>query len=160
VISQNHGWEAWPTPVEGGALDYENLDNLFHGIHDYFKFLKFGFGRATDHVCMQIRRGRMSREDALEIVRRRDGKFPWTYLNETLEVTLARMDLKLDEFVKICDRFTNKKLFKCDSKGGLLKDKKLNLLRLDFTEHPSDSTTVVRETPFEYPIPEPKTLPS
>ncbi len=133
-IAQNHGWEAWPTPVEGGALDSENLDNLYHGIHDYFKFLKFGFGRATDHVCMQIRRGRLSREDGLEIVRLRDGKFPWTYLSEPLEITLKRIDMSVDEFVKICDRFTNKRIFKTDAKGQLVKDKKLNLIRVDFAK--------------------------
>lgn len=132
MVAQNHGWEAWPKPVEGAALDYENLDNLYHGIHDYFKFLKFGFGRATDHVCMQIRRGRLSREDAMEIVRMRDGKFPSTYLDVPLEKILSRIDMKVEEFVKICDRFTNKKIFKTDSKGQLVKDSHGSLIRLDF----------------------------
>ena len=40
-----------------GHFEYENLDNLQHGIHDYFKFLKFGFARATDQLCISIRRG-------------------------------------------------------------------------------------------------------
>ncbi len=132
VVAQNHGWEAWPKIVEGAALDYENLDNLYHGIHDYFKFLKFGFGRATDHVCMQIRRGRLSREDALEIVRVRDGKFPGTYLDIPLEKILGRIDMRVEDFQKICDRFTNKKIFLTDPKGNLVRDPKGNLFRLDF----------------------------
>ncbi|MBN8553985.1 MAG: N-acetyl sugar amidotransferase [Deltaproteobacteria bacterium] len=133
MVAQNHGWEAWPQPVEGAALDYENLDNLFHGIHDYFKFLKFGFARATDHVCMQVRRGRLSREDALEIVKRRDGKFPATYLGVPLAELLKPLEMSVDEFIKVCDRFTNKKIFKTDSRGNLIKDKDGNLQRLDPT---------------------------
>ena len=45
-------------------VNYENLDNHQTGIHDYFKFLKFGFGRATDIACLHVRRGRITREDA------------------------------------------------------------------------------------------------
>jgi N-acetyl sugar amidotransferase len=159
VVAQNHGWEAWPHIVEGAALDYENLDNLFHGIHDYFKFLKFGFGRATDHVCMQIRRGRLSREDALEIVKKQDGKFPWTYLGVPLKDLLAKMNMTVEEFAKICDRFTNKKIFKMDGKGNLLRDKQMNLQRLDVSNSPAKSSAKI-ELPLEYPVPQPKNLPS
>ena len=131
LVAQNHGWEAWSRTVEGSALDYENLDNLLHGIHDYLKFIKFGFGRATDHVCMQIRRNRLSRQDGLEIVKKQDGKFPWKYLDVPLEKLLRPLDLTVEEFSKICDRFTNKKIFKKDAKGNLLRDKDGNLQRID-----------------------------
>lgn len=157
MVAQNHGFEAWPKIVEGTALDYENLDNLLHGIHDYFKFLKFGFGRATDHVCMQIRRNRLSREDALEIFAKRDGKFPSTYLDIPLAELLKPMDMTVEEFTKLCDRFTNKKIFKCDSRGQLIKDKNGNLQRLDpapWTKTPAlDSFGVpVMEAAKEGPI--------
>ena len=80
LISQAHGFETVPRTVEGSLVNYENLDNVQTGIHDYFKFLKYGFGRATDLACMQIRRGRLSRQDAVHLVGLLDGKFPWTYL--------------------------------------------------------------------------------
>ena len=76
--------------VEGSLVNYENLDNHQTGIHDYFKFLKYGFGRATDIACMHVRRGRLPRPDALELVKRHDGKFPWTYLGKPLEEMLRR----------------------------------------------------------------------
>jgi len=34
--------------------------------------LKFGYGRATDHACEDIRNGRLSREAAKELVRNHD----------------------------------------------------------------------------------------
>ncbi|MFZ5763160.1 MAG: N-acetyl sugar amidotransferase [Thermodesulfobacteriota bacterium] len=131
MIAQGHGFETFPHFVEGSFANYENLDNHQTGIHDYFKFLKFGFGRATDIACLHIRRGRISRENALTLVRRHDGKFPWTYLGKPIEEILAEIDLPLDEFIAICDRFTNKKLFVCDAKGRLVKDRHGNLTKLN-----------------------------
>jgi N-acetyl sugar amidotransferase len=131
LIAQASGFTTFDRPVEGSMGNYENLDNHQTGIHDYFKFLKFGFSRATDIACLHTRRGRISRQDALEIVRARDGKFPWTYLGKRLEDILAPLDMTVDEFVRICDQFTNKKIFKRDGSGALLKDKRGNLEKLN-----------------------------
>ena len=132
LIAQANGFQTLATAVEGSMVNYENLDNHQHGIHDYFKFLKFGFSRATDIACLHVRRGRISRQDALEIVHQRDGKFPWTYLGKPLASILDPIDMSVDEFVKICDKFTNKKIFKCDGAGSLLKDKHGNLEKLNY----------------------------
>ncbi|MDT8903908.1 N-acetyl sugar amidotransferase [Anaeroselena agilis] len=129
LISQASGFATLQTTVEGSVVNYENLDNYQTGIHDYFKYLKFGFGRATDIACLHLRRGRITRQDAIEMVRRHDGKFPWTYLGKPLEEILAPLDLSLDEFIKICDRFTNKKIFLTDAKGNLVKDRHMNLAK-------------------------------
>ena len=112
-------------------VNYENLDNHQHGIHDYFKFLKFGFGRATDHACLHIRRGRLTREDGLDIVKRLDGKFPWSYLGKPLADILAPLDMGVDEFIRLCDRFTNKKIFRREANGQLVKDRHGNLSKLN-----------------------------
>ncbi len=127
LLAQAYGFKSLTTTVEGSVVNYENLDNHLHGIHDYFKFLKFGFGRATDLASLHTRRGRITREDAMDLVRRHDGKFPWTYLGKSLEKILEPMDWTVDDFVKICDRFTNKKLFLRDAKGDLVRDKHGNL---------------------------------
>ena len=89
LIAQANGFETLATTVEGSMVNYENLDNHQTGIHDYFKFLKFGFSRATDIACLHLRRGRISREDAQAIVRRHDGQFPWTYLGKPVADILA-----------------------------------------------------------------------
>ena len=129
LTAQSYGFLTYPKTVEGSMVNYENLDNHQTGIHDYFKFLKFGFGRASDIASLHARRGRISRIQAMDIVRLHDGKFPWIYLNKPIEKILEPLDIPLDEFIKICDRFTNKKLFVTDSKGNLVKDKKGNLTK-------------------------------
>jgi hypothetical protein len=113
-------------------LSYENLDNHQHGIHDYLKFLKYGFGRATDHACMQVRRGRLTRNQALAVVKLRDGKFPWTYLGKPLDEILSPLDISVERFVEICDRFTNRQIFMTDSDGTLLRDGSGNLTKTNF----------------------------
>ena len=131
LIAQANGLITFDQAVEGSMVNYENLDNHQTGIHDYFKFLKFGFARATDIACLHVRRGRITRQDALDIVIARDGKFPWTYLGKPLKDILDPLDLSIDEFIKICDQFTNKKIFKRDTSGLLIKDKHGNLEKLN-----------------------------
>lgn len=138
LVAQIHGFESYPHTVEGSIVNYENLDNAHTGIHDYFKFLKFGFGRATDLACLHLRRGRLARAEAIEAVRRHDGKFPWTYLGHRLEDILEEIDMTVDEFVKVCDRFTNKRLFQCDAQGRLLKDRHGNLTKINDDNLPGD----------------------
>lgn len=123
IIAQGYGFETLPTMVEGSLANYENLDNHQTGIHDYFKYLKYGFGRATDIANNHIRRGRLSREDAVALVKRHDGKFPHTCLGRPLEAILREFDMTIDEFQVVCDRFTNKRLFKIDNRGKPVRDR-------------------------------------
>lgn len=132
LLAQAHGFETYHKTVEGSLVNYENLDNCQTGIHDYFKFLKYGFGRATDLASLHIRRGRLSRQDAIKLVEIHDGKFPWVYLGCPLQEILKDIDIPLEEFIKVCDRFTNKKLFVCDSRGKLVKDKDGNLTKINY----------------------------
>jgi N-acetyl sugar amidotransferase len=132
LIAQAHGFRTYPKCVEGSMVNYENLDNAQTGIHDYFKFLKYGFGRATDLACMAVRRGRLSREEALTIVKAHDGRFPSAYLGVPLRDILSEIGMTVEEFVQVCDRFTNKKLFVCDARGHLVKDAEGNLTKVNY----------------------------
>ncbi len=131
LIAQAYGFNTYPTTVEHSLVNYENLDNCQVGIHDYFKFLKYGYDRVSDLACLHIRRGRLTREEAMVLVKKHGGKFPWVYLGCSLEEILKDIDMTLEEFVRVCDRFTNKKLFRLDSKGNLVKDKYGNLIKIN-----------------------------
>lgn len=131
LIAQANGFRTYDKVVEGSMVNYENLDNHQTGIHDYFKFLKFGFGRATDLACLHIRRSRLMRQDGLDAVKRLDGRFPWAYLGKSLEDILRPLDLTVDEFIRLCDKFTNKKIFKRDAAGALLKDRDGQLTKIN-----------------------------
>lgn len=132
LVAQANGFETWPTVVEGSIVNYENLDNEQMRIHDYFKFLKYGYSRATDWACWHIRRGRLTREDGMALVQKHDGKFPWTYLGVQLETILSEIDMTLEEFQTVCDRFTNRKIFVTDRRGNLVRDREGNLTKLNY----------------------------
>lgn len=136
MVAKSYGFESYGKVVEGHFLDCENLDNAQAGLHEYFMFLKYGFGRATAQASMQIRRGRLLRRDAIEAVRYLEGKFPWTYLGHSLESILHEIGVGLDEFKAVCDRHTNKKLFVCDAGGNLVRDSSGNLTKTNYDNLP------------------------
>lgn len=129
ILSQVYGFSPFYKNIETAFVNYENLDNYQVGIHDYFKFIKYGFGRATDIACLYIRRGIIDRDTAIKIVEKVDGHFPWTYLDKKLELILENIDIGLEEFISICDSYTNRKLFEVDQQGNLLKQKNGNLIK-------------------------------
>ena len=131
LLSQAFGLTTYSKTVEGSIVNYENLDNYQTGIHDYFKFLKYGFGRATDIASLHIRRGRITRKEGMQLVAMHDGKFPWVYLGKRLEEILSPLDVTVSQFIDICDQFTNKKIFKLDLQGQLQKDRHGNLILRD-----------------------------
>jgi N-acetyl sugar amidotransferase len=132
LIAQSFGFSTPPNPTLGSMVNYENIDNYQVAIHEYFKYLKFGFGRATDHACLHIRRGRLTREMGLTIVKRLDGKFPYEYLGKNLVDILEPLNISVQQFISICDKFTNKKIFKCDAAGALVKSSDGNLTKINY----------------------------
>jgi len=122
LISQSNGFKSLGEPIEGSIVDYENVDNYQAGIHDYFKYLKFGFGRATDLASTHIRHGRLTRAQGLSLVAKRDGMYPHSYLGQPLTEILQKIGLELSDFDDICDQFTNRELFLIAPDGSIKKD--------------------------------------
>ena len=123
------GWHKNPDgPVEGAYNDIENLDcKWIGGLHDYMKFLKYGYGRATDQLCIEIRAGRMSRQEAIvALAESSEGDVPFKYLHDFLEY----IGISEAEFFENLDLFTNKRLFRTDQSGQLIKDNMGNLTPL------------------------------
>ena len=73
LMVEKYGFKAAEEPFERTYRRMSNLDDLHeYGIHDYMKFIKFGDGRASDHVCKDIRGGKMTREEGIEIIKKMD----------------------------------------------------------------------------------------
>lgn len=122
LLASGNGFTTYGKTVEGSIVDYENVDNYQTGIHDYFKYLKFGFGRATDIASLHIRRGRMTRDQALTLVKKHDGKYPSTYLGKTLEEILFEISMSLSDFEEVCERFMNTNLFQKNQDGSVIRN--------------------------------------
>lgn len=133
TVAQSLGFQTFHENILGSIANYENLDNYVHGIHDYLKYLKFGFSRATDVACNMIRRNLLSRDDAIQLVKANDGAYPTYYMDKPLVEILAEYDISLQEFKEVCDDYTNYDLFVLNSDGTLcLRDDGSPQLKSDF----------------------------
>lgn len=92
---------------------YSALDSDMQIVNQMIKYYKFGFGFATDEACYDIREGRISREEAIWLVNEYDGKCGEKYIKEFCEY----IDITLEEFWKVVDKYVNKELFKKDENG-------------------------------------------
>jgi N-acetyl sugar amidotransferase len=125
-IVKKHGFAVKEDgPIEGTYTNYENLDEKLVGLHDYLKYVKYGFGRATDHACIDIRNKRMTREEAVEIVKKYDGKYPHFAVNSFIEYS----GMSKEEIDRIIDSYTNPIIFKHNADGTFDKDEEGNLMR-------------------------------
>jgi N-acetyl sugar amidotransferase len=96
VIKAELGWKG--DEVEGvpPEYDYEKIECFMQGVRDYIKFLKRGFGRTTHLTSIDIRNGRMSRDDAEELVKQYDGKRP-----AALDIFMRYLGMNESEFMEL-----------------------------------------------------------
>ncbi|MDA8844343.1 N-acetyl sugar amidotransferase [Candidatus Pelagibacter bacterium] len=128
-LAIEHGFKCYEKDVEGSIVNYENLDNAQMRVHDYFKYLKYGYDRVTDWCCWHIRRGRLTRDEALKINEKRSGLYPSEYMGHKLDEILKEINCTKDEFNRICDSFTNHQIFKINNVGNLIKKNDGSLIR-------------------------------
>ena len=73
LIKKKYGWEEPDFVFERTYRTTSNLDDRYeNGAHDYLKWIKFGYGRATDHATKDIREGLMTRAEGIEMVKKYD----------------------------------------------------------------------------------------
>ena len=89
------------------------LDEDFININMFVRYLKFGFGRTSDNVNVDIRYGRISRQQGIELVSRFDGN----YDPALLEKFCSFIGISTEDFWRTADRFVNKGLFKKVEEG-------------------------------------------
>lgn len=94
-IKKEYGWKE--TDVEGTYKKYKSVECIMAGVHDYAKFVKRGFGRATDHASQDVRVGLMTREEGFQMIRDVDPKEPGA-LAYYLKIT----GLSKKEFINVC----------------------------------------------------------
>ena len=92
---------------QGTFTNFAQNDQKLYLLHMYLMYLKFGFGRATQDAGIEIRRGAMTRSQALNLVKLYDGLFPDEYLSDYLEY----YQMNKIQFFKILKKFTNKNIF-------------------------------------------------
>ena len=112
ISMKEYQWKPAQQPFERTYRMFSNLDDMHeNGIHDYLKFVKLGYGRSSDHVCKDIRNGRMTREEGIEMVRKYDGVKP----RRDLERWLNYVGMSEEEFDIICDTFRDRRVWSIEN---------------------------------------------
>lgn len=91
----------------GTFTNFAQNDQALYALHTYMMYLKFGFGRANQDACIEIRRGSMQRDQAINLVNLYDGHFP----EQEIHTFLDYYSISRSEFDEVLDKFANKELF-------------------------------------------------
>ena len=92
----------------GTFTNFAQNDQALFALHMYLMYLKFGFGRATQDSGIEIRRGAMTRDQAINLVKLYDNNYPDNFKDLYLEY----YKMTSEEFDNIIDKFANKEIFK------------------------------------------------
>ena len=98
-IKSELGWTG--DSVEGvpPEYDYEKVECYMQGVRDYIKYLKRGYARTTHLTSLDIRNGKKTREESLQLVSEFEGKVPYS-----LSLFLEYTGLSESEFMEVVDK--------------------------------------------------------
>ena len=88
-------------------------DEDFVAVNQMMKHLKLGFGMTTDDVCEDIRYGRMSRAEAVELVKRYDGKCAPSLIERFADY----IEISVERFWEVAESFRNPALWRRRGNG-------------------------------------------
>ena len=114
---ENTGFQANSERTEGTYSKYSSIDDKIDPFHYYTTLIKFGLGRASYDAAQEIRNGKITREEGINLVRKFDQEFPSKYFKEFLEY----IDISEDDFYKTINKFRSSHLWENNGKEYSLK---------------------------------------
>jgi N-acetyl sugar amidotransferase len=111
----NKEWGFNPVSFERDRtfVQYSKIEDHSNYVHDYLKYLKFGYGRATDDASMEIRHGRMTREEGIAMVKRYDHREP-----KSLPTYCDFLGISKDDFYRIVEPMRESQIWEKTGEGA------------------------------------------
>jgi hypothetical protein len=98
-----HGFQVRREGPKTGYYNYADIDDDFISIHHWLKWYKFGFTRLFDNLSLEIRNGRMTRDEAIDVVRRMGAQMP----RGDIEKLCRFLQITVAHFHEIAGTFRN-----------------------------------------------------
>ena len=114
---EHTNFKARPYRTQGTYSKYSGIDDKIDDLHFYTTFIKFGLGRATYDSAQEVRNKHLTREEAIQLIKRFDGEYPDKYLEEVLDY----LKIKEEDFNELCNKFRPAHLWEKKSNGWKLK---------------------------------------
>jgi len=99
IIQRELGWKGQQTEGVPPEYDYEKIECTFQGMRDYAKYVKRGYGRTNHLASIDVRNDRLTREEALKLESRYDGRRP-----ASMDWFLRILDLTEEDFYAILEK--------------------------------------------------------
>jgi N-acetyl sugar amidotransferase len=93
------------------------LDEDFTPVNQLIKYYKFGFGRVTDYVNEEIRLGRITRNEGIELVEKYDDAYDDKYIKDYCDY----LNISISKFWEKVRVATNQSLFTIQSNGVIFR---------------------------------------
>lgn len=106
-IALAHGFEARAEGARVGHYDFVNIDDDLIGVHHHPKWHKFGITRSWDTLSMEIRAGRLTREEAIARLRALGDETPWDDIRQFCSL----IGMSRDDYFATLERFRNQELW-------------------------------------------------
>ena len=107
LMVREYEWKPYQSEFQRTYRKISNLDDRYeNGVHDYLKFIKFGYGRGSDHASKDVRTGYMTRKTAVEMVRKYDHVIP-----DDLYYWLEYVSMSEEEFWAVADKFRDPRVW-------------------------------------------------
>lgn len=114
---EHTGFQANPERTPGTYSKYSSIDDKIDMFHYFTTLIKFGIGRATYDAAQEVRNGKITREEAVHLVRKYDQEFPERFYADFLDY----IDMTDAEFWETVDRFRSPHLWKKNANGWELR---------------------------------------
>jgi N-acetyl sugar amidotransferase len=108
---ENTGFKPNPNRTEGTYSKYSSIDDKIDPFHYYTTYIKFGLGRASYDAAQEVRNEKITREEAVSLVKQFDSEFPKKYFSEFLNY----IDTSEADFVNKIDQNRSPHLWEKDS---------------------------------------------
>ena len=103
-----------PRGARTGLYDYADIDDDFISIHHWIKWYKFGFTRLFDNLSLEIRNGRLSRDEAIDDRAQTGDETPLS----DIEKLCGFLQVTEDQFFQVCEKFRNPAIWRSDRECG------------------------------------------
>ena len=90
-------WQGDEVENVPGTYSYEKIECYMQGVRDWIKYIKRGYARPSHLTSIDIRNNRLTRKEAINIVKKYEGKEP-----PSLEIFLELVGISKEEFYQIC----------------------------------------------------------
>ena len=118
MMLENYNWKPASKPFQRTYRMFSNIDDKYeNGVHDLMKYVKFGYGRASDHASKDIRTGYMKREEGIEMVKKYDH-----VVSDDLYEWLSYVEMSESNFWQIADTFRDPRVWSIDEENYWVKD--------------------------------------